>query len=282
MSKEMVMNILADRVIGYHPDLARACGGVKAAVFLSQMLYWTGKGTRGDGLIWKTQSDIEGETGLSKHEQRTARKALTDRGILHEELRGIPAKLHYRVDTEVLYAVLEEFYRGRSQQDVENPDNKERTSTATITESTAQSTTTCSDEAQTASSSSDETLEEPHVENQHEDNGGATLTEEPDPREMFSAVIEACDWSLATLTGRQRGQANQTEKVLRKAGATPPDIRAFRSWWDAHDWRGEEGSPPRPHQIREEWGTFIGWGKDDGPGFINVTQERINARAAQR
>jgi len=265
MSKEMVINILADRPIAYHPDLARACGGVKAAVFLSQLLYWTDRQHRRDGFIYKTQKAIEEETGLSKYEQRTARKVLVEHGIIEDKLMGIPAKLHYRVNTKAVYAALEALYaereeeggsqepqeeQERANQDVDNIHNKKRRTTATITESTAQSTCT------------------------------PTGFDKPTPaQESFKALAEICDISLASLTSSQRGALNQSEAILRKkAGATPHDLRAFRRWWDAHFWLGQRGQPPKPHQVREEWGRFRAWSNEDEGvlgGFVDVTAERL-------
>lgn len=85
------------------------------------------------------------------------------------------------------------------------------------------------------------------------------LTEPPkkvDSREMFKALAQTCSINLNTLTGKQRGILNQTEKVLREAGATPDGVLQFRRWWDQYDWRGQKGQAPMPHQVREEWGAY--------------------------
>jgi hypothetical protein len=110
MSKIIVMNILADRPIAYHPDIARVAGGIKAGIFLSQLLYWSDKGKRLDGYIWKTQEDWETETALTRKEQEGARRELKSRGLLDEKLQGIPAKLYYKIDTDQLYTLLNDLY----------------------------------------------------------------------------------------------------------------------------------------------------------------------------
>lgn len=100
---------LLDRPIAYQPSFAQLrAGKVKAgpvaAVLLSQFVYWH---NRMDGSwIYKTQSEIKRETGLSRDEQETARKRLIAIGVLEEELRGVPATLHYRVNAERLEALL--------------------------------------------------------------------------------------------------------------------------------------------------------------------------------
>jgi hypothetical protein len=100
-----MLDLLTDRPVAYHPVLAKAFGGVKSGVFLSQLLYWMPRG-RIEGWVYKTQTDFEEETGLTRREQETARRHLRDAGVLFEELRGVPATLHYRVDRNALEACL--------------------------------------------------------------------------------------------------------------------------------------------------------------------------------
>jgi hypothetical protein len=91
--------LLQDRPVAYHPMLAKILGGVKQAIFVSQLLYWHGKGIRPDGFIWKTREEFQEETGLTRYEQETARKHLRDLGVLEEKRKGVPGKMHYRLDT---------------------------------------------------------------------------------------------------------------------------------------------------------------------------------------
>lgn len=100
---------LLDRPIAYQPAFAQLrAGKVKsgptAAVLLSQFVYWH---NRMDGeWMYKTREDIKKETGLSRDEQETARKRLIALGVLQEELRGVPATLHYKINTERLEQLL--------------------------------------------------------------------------------------------------------------------------------------------------------------------------------
>ncbi|HHA2024796.1 TPA: primosomal protein I [Enterobacter ludwigii] len=100
---------LLDRPIAYQPAFAQLrAGKVKsgpvAAVLLSQFVYWH---NRMDGdWMYKTREDIKKETGLSRDEQETARKRLVALGVLEEELRGVPATLHYRINSVRLEALL--------------------------------------------------------------------------------------------------------------------------------------------------------------------------------
>ena len=105
--QQLLRAVLCDRPIAYHPMLARALGGVTTGVFLSQLLYWSGKGHDPTGWIYKTQAEWEQETGLTRLEQETARKHLRDAGVLEEKREGLPARLFYRVDFSALTNKLE-------------------------------------------------------------------------------------------------------------------------------------------------------------------------------
>ncbi|HBM7600278.1 primosomal protein I [Enterobacter bugandensis] len=100
---------LFDRPIAYQPAFAqlrvgKVKSGPTAAVLLSQFVYWH---NRMDGeWMYKTREDIKKETGLSRDEQETARKRLVALGVLQEDLRGVPATLHFRINTDRLEALL--------------------------------------------------------------------------------------------------------------------------------------------------------------------------------
>lgn len=102
---------LLDRPIAYNPAFAKLkAGKIKAgpvaAVFLSQMVYWHNR--MDGGWMYKTRVDITSETALTRDEQETARKRLVALGVLEEELRGVPATMHYRINAERLEALLVE------------------------------------------------------------------------------------------------------------------------------------------------------------------------------
>jgi hypothetical protein len=81
--------------------------GPAAGTFLSQLVYWTSKGHDPDGWIYKTQSEMEEENGLSRRYQEKARRVLRKFDVLEEVKRGIPRKLWYRVDLEALLGIME-------------------------------------------------------------------------------------------------------------------------------------------------------------------------------
>jgi len=153
MNGQALLKMLSDRPIAFHPDMARILGGIKEAVFMCQLLYWTGKGKRLDGFIWKTQAEMEQETALTRYEQEGARKRLIKLGVLEEKKTGIPAKLHYRVKTDVLLAKIDEFYK----QDCGKPANCDAENPQSITETTLEITTSPPAEDSQADSSNEKT-----------------------------------------------------------------------------------------------------------------------------
>ncbi len=95
-----------------------------------------------------------------------------------------------------------------------------------------------------------------------------------DSQAMFTALAEisGIDWRVCT--DSQRGALNQSEKRLRKAGATVDEMHRFADWWSAHDWRGKKGERPTPAQIREEWGKFKAWRAEQPTGVPPPMKER--------
>ncbi|MEW5788347.1 MAG: hypothetical protein AB1899_10895 [Pseudomonadota bacterium] len=96
--------------ITYFPSLTPVCGSYKAAAMLSVALAWTRnwlhRHPEREGWFWKTRDEWILETGLSRREQESARKTLVMRGLFREARRGMPARMHYRLDLDCLGARL--------------------------------------------------------------------------------------------------------------------------------------------------------------------------------
>lgn len=101
-----VLKQILDRPIAYHRSFARLGCGVAGAVFLSQAFYWHNRTGENEGWFYKTARDWHDETGLSRRELQDARKFWKELGILEEQLRGMPATLHFRVNVDVLLSSL--------------------------------------------------------------------------------------------------------------------------------------------------------------------------------
>ncbi len=96
---------LLGRHIAFHRRLVDLTDSVKAALLLSQSLYWTRHGRhvqRDGGWFYKTAEQWTLETGLSLKEQSTARTVLRELAVLTEERRGLPARLYFRVELDEL------------------------------------------------------------------------------------------------------------------------------------------------------------------------------------
>lgn len=107
---DVFMQLAEERPVAYYPKLVKVTGSVNAAIFLSQLGYWTPKAADPDGWVYKTQAEWETETGLSRWEQETARRQLRERGVLSEIKRGMPARLFFQIDVEALTATWEEAF----------------------------------------------------------------------------------------------------------------------------------------------------------------------------
>lgn len=100
----MTLTLNLERPVSYYPQLARALGSPEAAIYIQQLYYWSDKGHREDGYIYKTKDDIEEETALSRDRQDNIRKKAESTGILHTKLikaNGSPT-LHYKLDIQRL------------------------------------------------------------------------------------------------------------------------------------------------------------------------------------
>lgn len=100
----MKITQLLDRPIAYHRVFVTLTRNVKAAIMLSQACYWQERAKQADGWWYKTAEEWEEETGLSEHEQRTARKDCEK--YLLSQRKGIPAQLFWKVDEDALKADL--------------------------------------------------------------------------------------------------------------------------------------------------------------------------------
>lgn len=96
-----------DRPIAFHRCFVPISGGVAGAVFLSQLLYWEKRiPVERQGWMYKTGKEWEEETGLGRYEQEAARKKLRGVGVLEEELRGVPARLYFKLNINKLNSLL--------------------------------------------------------------------------------------------------------------------------------------------------------------------------------
>lgn len=98
------MNIksLLRHPIAFHRSFVDVTGSVTAALFLSQALYWSSRTKDPEGWFYKTIDDWKNETGLTRHEQDTAKSKLSRLGLLEIKKKGVPATLYFRISWDKL------------------------------------------------------------------------------------------------------------------------------------------------------------------------------------
>ncbi len=93
------------RRIAFHRRLVDLTDSVKAALLLSQSIYWTHRGrdiARNGGWFHKTTEQWSWEIGLSPKEQRLSRDTLKNLALVHERRMGVPPRVHFRLQMDHL------------------------------------------------------------------------------------------------------------------------------------------------------------------------------------
>jgi hypothetical protein len=106
ITPELLLDVF-DTPVTFHRCLVPVAGGVHAALLLSHAI-WTTQALDGDADGWflKSQEEWTEETGLSRWEQETARRALRRAGLMEERRIGLPARLWFRVCASAVWAAL--------------------------------------------------------------------------------------------------------------------------------------------------------------------------------
>jgi hypothetical protein len=84
-------------VVLYISGYAAFTGCAKAALLLSQLHFWQ---CTMSGWFYKTQRQLEFETGLTRTETETARRTLVSLDLIEHRPFGIPRRSHYRVNLD--------------------------------------------------------------------------------------------------------------------------------------------------------------------------------------
>jgi hypothetical protein len=103
----------SDGSITVNKSLIQAIGLNESVLFcelLSRHFYFQDKGLEKDGYFYNTQYDLQSGTGLGEKAQRTAISNLKKLGLLKMELKGIPARRHFKIvaTTEIIEKLLSE------------------------------------------------------------------------------------------------------------------------------------------------------------------------------
>jgi hypothetical protein len=115
-AERVFREMASGRTIAFQRAYVDVTGKITAALMLSQLVFWqniTNRNPAKRGWFYKTQAEIEEETGLSRSEQDDARKRFKKCSwnglpLVEEARRGVPAKMHYRVNLNVLMYLVAE------------------------------------------------------------------------------------------------------------------------------------------------------------------------------
>lgn len=89
------MKTSKSRVVLFIPSYARFGGCVNAGLLLSQLHFWQ---TTMQAWFYKTQKQLECETGLTRTQLETARRRLVEGNLIEHRHFGIPRRSHYKVN----------------------------------------------------------------------------------------------------------------------------------------------------------------------------------------
>jgi len=93
--KQWIKTELDANPVLFYPSLVAPCGGITAALLLSQLIRWAAKERK-----WfsRTMKEIKDSVGMSRREQDTARSKLIAEGFISEKRTGLPAKIYFTVN----------------------------------------------------------------------------------------------------------------------------------------------------------------------------------------
>jgi hypothetical protein len=120
--QKIIAKVLGTKQIAFNPDLAKALGSAKAGLFLSQLLFWWGKGNN-PNWIYKTIKEMKKETALSRAEQDSAIKICKKFNLLKTTRKGIPAKRYFWLDVPKIVELLESTLLKDNEQDCKKATN---------------------------------------------------------------------------------------------------------------------------------------------------------------
>jgi len=93
--KQWIKTELDANPVLLYPSLVAPCGGITAALLLSQLIRWAAKE---QAWFSRTREEIYEAVCMSRVEQDTARSKLKAEGFISEKRIGLPAKLYFMVN----------------------------------------------------------------------------------------------------------------------------------------------------------------------------------------
>jgi hypothetical protein len=99
---------MKERPIAFYAEIARELGSISSAIFYQQIRYWSDKGNREDGWIYKTAGDIERETTLTEKQQRLCKEKLIEKGWIETQKIMFRGSMvwHYRLLVDFTFSMV--------------------------------------------------------------------------------------------------------------------------------------------------------------------------------
>ena len=113
----IVIRSLLQKSVVYHPLIAKATGSVKLTVLWGQIHYWTDKTKDPDGWVYKSNTELFDELGLTRRGIDSSRELGMKLGVLFSEVRGTPPTVHFRINEDRMIELLENYLK-------QNPNEK--------------------------------------------------------------------------------------------------------------------------------------------------------------
>jgi len=131
---------LNQRPIAVYPVYIKITGSVNAGLLLSQLMYWYG--AVNGRIFYKSDAEIMEETMLSESELRTAKNKLKSLSFIEIKAKGVPARTHYTINSQLLISEINNFSSAKSTKlKTRNQQNYDSEINETITENTQENTT---------------------------------------------------------------------------------------------------------------------------------------------
>ena len=111
--------------VRFYPKLNVITGSNNASLLLCYLIGWCGnQADKKEGWMCQSNSDISEQTGLTRKEQQSARKALKKLGVIEEQLRGIPRTTYYRLKIDTLNEIWNRYREDPDGYTIKRPDVK--------------------------------------------------------------------------------------------------------------------------------------------------------------
>lgn len=238
-------------------------GDLMLAAMLSQLIYWSDRSVRPDGLVYKSAQDWFDEVGAKRYSVGCFKKLPYVHYVI-KKANGVPTS-HYSVDFDLLFDTISQFQQKEAQKSTRGnaikgqvicndfliePPPQAVPSVAggsSITDLTTEITTEnikpkglAQDCAASESDPPPDSVSQPKLKRGQQ--------KDPNYWPMMQAISKVTGFDLKITALAKRAGVVATQ--LLKAGYTPADVISFETYWKETDWRWQKSRVmPVPSDI---------------------------------